>query len=87
MNVKHFSLLSWFKRRGEGHEQDGEMLSATSRMACAKRLRPTAACDPAMAFIASAKANRRNERPVQNSAAMAAGDDADIRPHPFLSMI
>ena len=44
MNVKHCDGLSWFSRRGESHEQDGERLSRAATF----RGR-TASGDPAMA--------------------------------------
>ena len=28
MDIEHWYFLSWFSRRGDGHEQDGETLSA-----------------------------------------------------------
>jgi hypothetical protein len=46
MNIKHVDRLSWFSRKGESHEQDGEAL-CRARDARAK----TASGDPAMALI------------------------------------
>jgi hypothetical protein len=40
MNIEHGLSLSWFRRKGESHEQDGEKLSRASK---------TASGDPAMA--------------------------------------
>ena len=34
MDIEHCDFLSWFSRRGESHEQDGETLS---RAACRER--------------------------------------------------
>src|SRR5690349_11627376 len=46
MNIKHCDCLSWFSRKGESQEQDGERLSSPQRScgAC------SASGDPAMAF-------------------------------------
>jgi hypothetical protein len=46
MGIEHCDLLSWFWRKRESHEQDGERLSARMRVAAASG-------DPAMAFGAS----------------------------------
>jgi hypothetical protein len=45
MNIEHGLSLSWFRRKGESHEQDGERLSRAA-LAPSK----TASGDPAMAF-------------------------------------
>src|SRR5262252_9288072 len=46
MDIEHCDCLSWFSRRGESHEQDGErLLSATTTPQ-----RSSASRDPAMAF-------------------------------------
>ncbi|MEX0840852.1 MAG: hypothetical protein WD039_01000 [Xanthobacteraceae bacterium] len=48
MDIKHIVRLSWFSRKGESHEQDGEKLyRARSSRA------ETAPGDPAMAFMTS----------------------------------
>src|SRR5437899_10999471 len=48
MDIKHWDCLSWFSRKGESHEQDGERL-CRARLPRAK----TASGDPAMAFMSS----------------------------------
>jgi hypothetical protein len=45
MDIEHCGLLSWFLRRRESHEQDGERLSSA-----AMPQTETASGDPAMAF-------------------------------------
>jgi hypothetical protein len=46
MDIEHCDCLSWFSRRGESHEQDGERLMRADP-------RPASASgDPAMAFEA-----------------------------------
>src|SRR5581483_2058425 len=48
VDIKHLNRLSWFSRKGESHEQDGE------RLCRARELRAvTAPGDPAMAFMTS----------------------------------
>jgi hypothetical protein len=46
MGVEHCDFLSWFFRKGESHEQDGERLSGRLRIGAASG-------DPAMAFVSS----------------------------------
>jgi hypothetical protein len=46
MAIEHFDFLSWFSRKGESHEQDGEKLSGALRIGAASG-------DPAMAFVTS----------------------------------
>jgi hypothetical protein len=45
MDIEHCSRLSWYLRRGESHEQDGERLPSA-----AVPQAETASGDPAMAF-------------------------------------
>jgi hypothetical protein len=45
MNIEHFDCLSWFSRRRESHEQDGERLSFATELRIQK-----ASGDPAMAI-------------------------------------
>src|ERR1700733_9365375 len=45
MNIEHFDCLSWFSRRRESHEQDGERLSFATTLRIQK-----ASGDPAMAI-------------------------------------
>jgi hypothetical protein len=45
MNIEHCDCLSWFSRRRESHEQDGETLPFASAL----RIQ-TASGDPAMAI-------------------------------------
>jgi hypothetical protein len=45
MDIEHCNFLSWFSRRGVGHEQDGETFFRAT-LSLAKR----ASGDPAMAF-------------------------------------
>jgi hypothetical protein len=45
MDIEHWYFLSWFSRRGVGHEQDGETFFR-AKPSLAKR----ASGDPAMAF-------------------------------------
>jgi hypothetical protein len=47
MDIEHCGRLSWFSRKGESHEQDGEKLRARVKRAA------TASGDPAMAFMSS----------------------------------
>jgi hypothetical protein len=44
MDIEHCDCLSWFLRKGESHEQDGE------RLICAQPRSLSASSDPAMAF-------------------------------------
>jgi hypothetical protein len=46
MGIEHCDFLSWFLRKGESHEQDGEKLSGALRIGAASG-------DPAMAFVSS----------------------------------
>ncbi|HKA78529.1 MAG TPA: hypothetical protein VKD43_00795 [Xanthobacteraceae bacterium] len=44
MDIEHCDCLSWFSRKDESHEQDGErLIRAEPRL-------PSASSDPAMAF-------------------------------------
>jgi hypothetical protein len=45
MDIEHCGLLSWFLRRSESHEQDGERLPSAGMPQT-----ETASGDPAMAF-------------------------------------
>jgi hypothetical protein len=58
MDIEHCSRLSWYLRRGESHEQDGEKL-----LSAAMPQTETASSDPAMAFEPSVK-RRAIIRPV-----------------------
>jgi hypothetical protein len=44
MDIEHCDCLSWFLRKDESHEQDGE------RLIRAQPRSPSASSDPAMAF-------------------------------------
>jgi hypothetical protein len=48
MNIEHCDRLSWFSRRGESHEQDGETLPFAAMPQI-----ETASGDPAMASVPS----------------------------------
>jgi hypothetical protein len=50
MRIKHCDFLSWFSRRGDGHEQDGETLFRAAVPRTGK-----ASGDPAMAFEPSSR--------------------------------
>ena len=66
MDIEHCDFLSWFSRRGESHEQDGETLSRAAE----PRAR-TASGDPAMAFEPPLRRTGAVWRPVQKSAALS----------------
>jgi hypothetical protein len=54
MDIEHCDFLSWFSRRGDGHEQDGETFRAAPRPASG------ISGDPAMAFEPSASEPARD---------------------------
>jgi hypothetical protein len=66
MDIEHLIFLSWFSRRGDGHEQDGETLTRAAALRAGK-----ASGDPAMAFEPPLRRSERRMRPVQKSAALS----------------
>jgi hypothetical protein len=66
LGIEHFDFLSWFSRRGERHEQDGETLSRATTPRIAK-----ASGDPAMAFVPPLRRTGRRMRRVQITAALS----------------
>jgi hypothetical protein len=67
VNVEHSDCLSWFLRKRESHQQDGETLTA---QLCCNAVSATG--DPAMAFGPSS--DRNGQWPVHESAAMPPGN-------------
>jgi hypothetical protein len=63
VNVEHIHRLSWFLRKRESHQQDGETLTA---QLCCNAVSATG--DPAMALGPSSDWNR--QWPVHGSAAL-----------------
>jgi hypothetical protein len=64
MDIEHCDFLSWFSRRGDGHEQDGETFFRAAR----PRAKRTSG-DPAMAFVPPLRRTGAILQPVQMSAA------------------
>jgi len=72
MDIEHCECLSWFLRKGESHEQDGERLPLA-----AKPPRESASGDPAMAFEPSIERTGDHSTPVGIGSGLAAGRSAD----------
>jgi hypothetical protein len=70
MDIKHCDCLSWFSRRGESHEQDGETLPSGSRTEAASG-------DPAMAFEPSFALTGNGSARLRIGSGLAAGRTAD----------
>jgi hypothetical protein len=75
MNIEHCDGLSWFSRRGESHEQDGETLPAA-----AVPQTETASGDPAMAFEPSIERTVDHSTRLPKSAAASLPDEQRICP-------
>jgi hypothetical protein len=73
MDIKHCGLLSWFLRRSESHEQDGERLPSA-----AMPQTETASGDPAMAFEPSIERMGDHSAHLPNRQQFAAGATADV---------
>jgi hypothetical protein len=75
MDIKHCGRLSWFSRKGESHEQDGEKLCARIARAA------TASGDPAMAFMSSSVSHGRFTSGVSEDGLIAVRPDGgQMRP-------
>src|SRR5260221_5454622 len=66
MDIEHCDRLSWFLRRGESHEQDGERLPSA-----AVPQTETASGDPAMAFEPSIERTGDHSTRLPKSAAVS----------------
>jgi hypothetical protein len=67
MDIEHCSRLSWFLRRDESHEQDGETLAPAVLQT------ETASGDPAMAFEPSIERTGDHSTRLPNQQRLAAG--------------
>jgi hypothetical protein len=75
MDIEHCDRLSWFLRRGESHEQDGERLSSA-----AVPRGETASGDPAMAFEPSIERTGDHSTRLPKSAAASLPAEQRIVP-------
>jgi hypothetical protein len=78
MDIEHCGLLSWFLRRSESHEQDGERLPSA-----AIPQTETASGDPAMAFEPSIERMGDHSAHLPNRQRFAAGATADLSQYPL----
>jgi hypothetical protein len=73
MDIEHCGLLSWFLRRSESHEQDGERLPSAGMPQT-----ETASGDPAMAFEPSIEWMGDHSAHLPNRQRFVAGATADL---------